>query len=141
MEASGAVLKVVVLVVDVAIVFIRIAPGVIKSVLLLPKAVMVSAVGLWGMLVSIATVVAGGESIVLTVTAGVLLEEISAATVVVVVLAFRSVISAVAVLLAEKIGVVFKAVGGQLINGAPGAGERVCGVVSVVVVELEWVVV
>lgn len=120
-EDFGAVLRVVVLVVESAIVFIKTAPVVVRSVLLLPKAVLAVvesvAIGLWKMLFSVATVGAGGESIVGIVTAGMLLGEISAANVAVFVLVFRSVIceaemagvqvlwviGAVAVLSAEKL--------------------------------------
>lgn len=124
-EASDAGLRVVVLVVEMAIVFIRMAP--------VPVVVESVTVGLWEMLVSIPTVVAGGESIVLNVAAGTLLEEISAAKVMVVVLIFISLIcefGRVAVLLAEKLvsvlgafGVVSKAVGVQVMNGAAGVVE------------------
>lgn len=151
MESLGAVLRVVVLVVESSIVFIKIAPVVIRPVLLLPEEFLADSVvvGLWEMLVSVATVVSSGESVVGTVTAGMLLGELSAANVAglgLFVLVFRSAIckaemagvpvlevtGAVAVLLPGKLafflgafGVVSKAVGVKFINGAPSTDERI----------------
>lgn len=122
MLLSTAVLRVVV--------FIKIPPLVIRLVLLPSKAVLVVvesvAVELWELLVFVASVVAGGESKVLTVTAVMLLGEILAAKVAV------FVFGAVAVLLAEKLvsvlgvfGVLSKAVGVKLNNGAPCTDDNV----------------
>lgn len=149
------------------IVFIGTAPAVTRSVLLLPTAVGVvvesAVVVTWELLVSVAMAVAGGESIVLTVTAGMLLGETSVSEVVVFVVVFRTVlviceaemagvgvfgvIAGVAVLLAERMATVFrafvvvsKAVGVMLVKRVMCEDERVWGVDCVIVTELEGVV-
>lgn len=146
------VVRAVILVVETEIVFIGTAPVVIRSVSLLPKAVVVvvesAVVVIWEILASIATVVAGGESVVLTVTAGMLLEETSAPEVVVFVVVFRTslvICEAGMEIMATVFGafvVVSKAVGVMLANGVKSDNERVRGVdcVSVFVKELEGVV-
>lgn len=153
--------------VETEIVFIGTAPVVTRSVLLLPTAVVVvvesAVVVTWEILVSVAMVVAGGESIVLTVTAGMLLGETSVSEVVVFGVVFRTalviceaemagvgvfgVTAGVAVLLAEKMATVFgafvvvsKAVGVMLVKGVMCEDERVWGVDCVIVTELEGVV-